>query len=115
MRLLIRRVARAFRNYARKQGWAPGDYRVFMNVSEEWGQLYLILVAKSFPIADDFEQWYDVLKFVQNDLKDEPQFRKAIHLVLHTFAQVEQGGTHSIRRGFEDIDDLLPSTPSSQA
>src|SRR5947209_3805148 len=98
MRPFIRRVARAFHNYARTQGWAPGDYRVFINIDEEWGQVNVILVAKAFPIADDFEQWYAVLKFVQKDLKDEPHFRKALHLVLRTFAQVEEGGTYSIPR-----------------
>jgi hypothetical protein len=108
MRYAVKRVAQAFRSYASAQGWGPDEYRIFLSVNEDWGQIHVIFVAKAFPKKRAHDQWLDVLNFVEKELKDDKALVEALHLVLRTFDEVEEGGLNGIPRNYEDVDDLVP-------
>lgn len=103
----VQHVVEAFQKYAGTQGWGPGDYRMFVRASEEWGHIHVILVAKAFPGKSKHDQWLSVLDFIERELKDEPALRAGFHLTLRTFDQVKEGGLYSIGPDFVDVDLFL--------
>jgi hypothetical protein len=110
---MMQRLALAFRAYAAKQGWQPEDYRVLVYFNEEWGAIHLLLVAKEFPRKDWYERWEHVFSFLEKNLTDEPDLRRALHLVLHTFDEVAEGGLYAIGPEYEDINEFFSPLPTA--
>ncbi len=113
MKRAILKVARILQGYATIQGWRPGEYRIFVHPNEEWGQIHFLLVAKAFPGKDYYEQWESVIDFLEKELKDDRPLFEALHLVLHTFDQVAEGGLYAIGSSYEEVDDLLTGRPTT--
>jgi len=108
MKNAIRRVVQILRAYATAQRWHPGEYQIFIRPNEGWGQIHIILVAREFPGKDYFEQWESVIDFLEKELKHDRPLFEALHLVLHTFDQVAEGGLYAIGSGYEEVEDLFP-------
>jgi hypothetical protein len=110
MRYALRRIDQAFRKYAAAQKWQPDDFALYVKWHEALEiSIQLILVVKSFPGAKDFAFWDQVLSHVERDLKDDPDLRLTVHLVIKTFDDVANEGDLAIPSTFERIEDLLPS------
>ena len=103
----VRRVAQTFRRYALRQGWGKDEFRILIETNAEWGRIHVILLAREFPGHDVEEAWFSVVDFVDDDLKDEPDLRTAINLVLRTFEQVDEGGLYSLSPEYVDADEIL--------
>ncbi len=107
----VQRIAQAFRDYAAAHGWGPEDYQVYIRLKLQWGRIYVLVVAKSFPAPDEDTAWLSVWDFLQAKLKDEPALIDAINLDVRTFDQVKAGGLYTISPKFVEINDLLVSGP----
>jgi hypothetical protein len=112
MRQALRKTVRTYQNYAKAQGWGPGDYKIFIRPNEEWGQIHVLLVVKAFP-RDAEDLWMDVTDFLEKELKDDPRLWEALHLVVGTFDQLAEGSLNVIGRGYEEVEDLLGSRPEA--
>ena len=115
MKRAIRRVAGIVRKYAAAQGWQSGDFQIYIRANEDWGQIYIILVARAFPGKDYYDQWESVMQFLEKELKDDRPLRQALHLVLRTFDQVAEGGIYSIPESYEEVEEFLPGRPEAGA
>jgi hypothetical protein len=106
MRAGVRRLVAAFRAYAAAQGWTPSDYRLFIETNHQWGRIHAILVARSFPGETIDEHWNSVVDFLDEELKDDPNLRESLNLVLRTFDELEEGGIYRISSGYVEVDEL---------
>ena len=107
----LRRLAQAFDAYALAQGWKREDYRTFVRINEDWGQIHVIFVARAFPGKHLEGQWSRVWDFVERELEDDPGLAKVLHLVLRTFDEVAEGGLYAIGPDYAEVNDLLPVRP----
>ena len=57
----------------------------------------------------DFAFWDQVLSHVERELKDDPDLRLTVHLVIKTFDDVANEGDLAIPSTFDRIEDLLPA------
>lgn len=114
LRQILVRVNQAVRDLAVANGWQPGDYRLYASFDEGpfVDALHLLLEARSFPGADDFEQWDRVLDFLDRKLKDLPELRGIMHLVTRTFQEAETESARSRREMYTPIEELLASAPA---
>src|SRR5205823_4591383 len=108
MKRALRRVIQLLRRYATAHGWQPGEYRIFLRANEEWGYIKIILVAKTFPGKDEFEQWESIIDFLEKELKDDRPLFEALGLNLRTFDQVAEGGLNAIGDSYEEAEELFP-------
>ncbi len=104
------RVAQAFHNFARKQGWPPGSYRIFMRINPEWGRISVIFVADAFQGQDEQERYDDVRDFLEEDLRDVPGLEESIGLVIYGTEQFEKYGQSSMGGDDIEIDEELINT-----
>jgi hypothetical protein len=75
------RVAEALHRYAKAQHWDPESYRVFMTVNTNWGNIHVTFVSDAFK-EDDINQFDDIIDFLEDDLRDEPELFRSIGLIL---------------------------------
>jgi hypothetical protein len=101
------RVAQAFHNFAKKQGWAPGSYHIFMRINPEWGHVSVSFVADAFEGQDEQERYDDVRDFLEEDLRDVPGLEASIGLVIYGTEQFERYGQSSMGGDDIEIDDDL--------
>src|SRR4051812_21877306 len=88
----VKRVVQVFRDYARAQGWGPGDYELYLRLNEDWGRIHVLLVARDYPGRYIEERWLSVVDFVDQALHDDPGLANAITLTLRTYDEVAKGG-----------------------
>lgn len=108
------RIDQAVRDLAAANGWAPGDYHLYVWVNEGTliTTLHILLEARSFPGADDQEQWERVLDFLERKLKDVPELRGGLHLVTRTFEEAETESGRRARELYIPIEELIASAPA---
>ena len=109
IRQALQLIDKIVHELAAKNGWKDNDYRLYAWVHDTPFVLSinLLLEPRSFLGRDEFEQWDRALSFMEEKLKDEPEVRKAMHLVIQTFDQTAEGGTHAIRDPLVPIEELL--------
>ncbi len=109
LRQTLEWVAQAFRDYAETQGWGEGDYRVFVRINPDWGQVHVVLAAKDFPGVTPLKQWSSVMDFLDERFRavDDPRAVKSVSLTLRTFDQIEENGVSTLSPQFVDVEDVL--------
>ncbi|VTT99873.1 unnamed protein product [Gemmataceae bacterium] len=114
VRQALQLIHRIVDELAAKNGWKSSDYRLYVWVKETdyTFSINLLLEARSFPGRDEFEQWDRVLNFLEDRLRDEPEVRRALHLVIQTFDQTAEGGTRAIREPLVPIEELISAAPA---
>lgn len=114
MKHALRRIDQAVRALAATNAWQPGDYRlhVWVNDADLAPGIHLLLEARSFPGATDFEKWDRVLTALETKLKDEPELRGMLHLVIQTFDQTAEGGLNAVGEQFVPIEELIAPAPT---
>jgi hypothetical protein len=115
LRQILVRIDRAVRELAAANGWQPDDYRLYARFDEGVfiPSLHVLLEARSFPGATEFEQWDLALEFLERKLKDVPELRGVMHFVIRTFEQAEDLGARTIRNSYTPIAELIASTPAA--
>jgi hypothetical protein len=102
----VRRVIRAFEDYAATQGWGPGDYEIYVRPNLDWNAIHAVLAARAFP-SSDYHQNYDAIHdFVKERLKDEPFLRDALGFALVTIDDLDNTGLGGIRSKYLTAEDL---------
>jgi predicted trehalose synthase len=111
MREAVDRIERAFREYAQDRHWSPDDYRVFVRLNQDWAQVHVVLVAKSYGGSDLDAEWERVMSFLDTRLSDLLDHLTSLNLTLRTFSQLEDGGIYRLGPDFVEVHDLLASGP----
>jgi hypothetical protein len=115
LKQVLTRIDKAVRELAAANGWQSGDYRLYVRINE--GTLvtstHLWLEARSFPGGTDFEKWERIFDFLDRKLKDVPELRGTLHLVIRTFDEDPSEGTRFIRDTFTPIEELIAPAPAA--
>jgi hypothetical protein len=113
LRQVLVRINQAVHDLATVNVWHPDDYRLYARFDEGAfvNSLQLLLEARAFPGTHEFDQWERVLDFLERKLKDVPELRGAMHLVIRTFDEATDEGYRTIRDSYTPIEELLASAP----
>lgn len=79
------RVGDALHRFAKKQGWHPESYRIFISVRPEWGTIHVVFLSDAFKEGGEsaeYERYDDVMDFLEEDFRDDPSLYRSIGLVL---------------------------------
>jgi hypothetical protein len=109
-RTVLRRIARALKEFAADQGWQPGEYQIFFRVLEDWGRISIFFIVKEFGAQSEKEMWVRVWDFLQKSLKQDGDTGFSVGLSVRDRQQVEQGGMYSIPEGYVEEDLLVGSS-----
>ena len=114
LRQILVRIHQAVRELAAANGWQPEDYQLYVRVHEGTlvSSIHLMIEARAFPGADDQEKWERVLDFLERKLKDLPELRGVLHLVIRTFDESANEGARLIRDSYTPIEELIASVPA---
>ena len=100
--LIVRMVASAIRDLAKKNRWGDDDFRLYYRTNPDWGQVAIILVAKSYPEADTHQQWRSTIQFLKAQFGENVELLETVTFVQYTFDQMNQGGIYAIPPNYQE-------------
>jgi hypothetical protein len=103
----MRKITKALKDFAAKQGWKPEDYQILFRNLEQWGRISVFLIVESFSSLSDKEMWTQVFEHFEQSLNQGGDIGFSIGLSVRERKQVEQGGAYSIPDGFVSEEELL--------
>jgi hypothetical protein len=106
----VRRIAKAFVEFAKELGWRKDQYELLFHLQEEWGRITVMLIAEDFGGRSAREMWDLVYDHVQRSLKQEGDIGFSLGLAVREKSQVERGGIYAIPDTYVEVADLLPAS-----
>lgn len=76
-----RYVASLFDEYAASKGWGREDYLIAMKVNVVWNVFHVTLYNPAFPDQTSLEQFTDVMDFLDDRLKDDPDLHGNVRVL----------------------------------
>jgi hypothetical protein len=109
-RAALATLVKALRDFAKAQGWKPGEYSILFRVLEDWGRIRVILVAEDLGGRSNREVWNELFDHLEKTLNRGADIGFSLGFSVRERKQVEEGGMYSIPEGYVDASDLLPGT-----
>jgi hypothetical protein len=113
MKSVLRRIVDALEQFAAAERWAPNEYQILFRVSQKWGRIRVFFIVKDLGNLSPQDMWVRVWDHLENSLKNGPDIGYSVGLSVHDLSQVNQGGAHSVPRGYVDQKELLLSPSAS--
>lgn len=100
VRQAVRRVTQALHDFTREKGWkyakhadwSQGDYYMDVVANMDWLRIYLTFVAKAYEGQDGLKRFLEVHNYLREVLKDDPQLRQLIVLVVKSPSEHDRDG-----------------------
>jgi hypothetical protein len=108
-RTIVRKIARSLQNFAKSQGWQPGEYQIFFHILEDWGRISVLFIVKDFGSLSENELWVHIWDHLAKSLKEDGDIGYSLGLSVRDQQQVEQGGIYSIPDEYREEDVLFGS------
>ncbi len=110
MKEAVLRVSEALHRFAESKGWQPETYRIFMTVNLNWSHINVTFISDRFdPDREaELQDYYDdIMDYLEEDLKEEPDLYRTIGLVLRRFDGYAWFASPQLGPAEVEIDDAL--------
>jgi hypothetical protein len=108
-RIALRRIAQALHDFAREQGWTPGEYQILFRILEDWGRITVLVIVKDYAGLTELEMWSRIHEQLEKSLASGDDIGFSIGFSVRSLEQVGQGGMYSIPDGYLEEEIILGS------
>jgi hypothetical protein len=100
LRRLANRLLELLRGYAREQGWARDEYRIFLRVRKS-GFIHVILAVRAPKGGGGtFMDWSPVAQYLERRL--DPEDLNMIRVAVWSFDQLAEGGLYTVSSDYTE-------------
>jgi hypothetical protein len=103
----LKKIAGALGDFAKQQGWQPGEYQILFRVLEDWGKISVFLIAKDFGGLSEKDMWLRVWNFLEASLKLGGDIGFSVGLSVGDSKQLDRRGEYSVPDGYVEEELLL--------